>query len=127
MSKILIVEDDPMISEIYEKKFSEAGFEVSLAENGKQALETIKMKSVDVVLSDLIMPEMGGFELVKTLRGGGYDPKIKIVILSNLVDSLENVIKLGANGFLAKSAFTPSEMVAEVKKILDAPEPQAKE
>ena len=120
MSKIVIVEDDPMISEIYQRKFSESGFEVIMAENGKRALEIVKEKGVDIVLSDLIMPEMGGLELIKNLRGGDYDAKIKIIILSNLTDSRDEAIELGANGFLAKSAFTPTEMVAEVKKILDA-------
>jgi len=126
MSKIIIVEDDSMISEIFQRKFSESGFEVFLAENGKQALEIINKEKINVVLSDLIMPEMGGFELTKTLRGGGYDPNIKIIIISNLIDSLENAIELGANGFLTKSAFTPTEMVNEVKKILDAQQPPAK-
>ena len=91
-----------------------------MAENGKRALEIVKEKGVDIVLSDLIMPEMGGLELIKNLRGGDYDAKIKIIILSNLTDSRDEAIELGANGFLAKSAFTPTEMVAEVKKILDA-------
>ena len=122
MSRIVIVEDDPMISEIYNRKFTELGFEVLLAENGKQALETIKLKEVDIVLSDLIMPEMGGLELTKILRGGEYDPKIKIIILSNLFESRDEALKLGANGFLAKASFTPSEIVAEVKKIIDAQE-----
>lgn len=125
MPKIVIVEDDSMISEIYQRKFSESGFEVIMAENGKRALEIVKEKGIDIVLSDLIMPEMGGLELIKNLRGGDYDVKIKIIILSNLTDSRDEAIKLGANGFLAKSAFTPSEMVAEVKKILDALEKKA--
>lgn len=119
MSKIVIVEDDPMISEIYQRKFSESGFEVVMAENGKRALEIVKEKGIDIVLSDLIMPEMGGLELIKNLRGREYDAKIKIIILSNLTDSRDEAVKLGANGFLAKSAFTPTEMVNEVKKILD--------
>lgn len=125
MARIIIVEDDPMISEIYNRKFSESGFEVLLAGSGKQALETIRSEKIDIVLSDLIMPEMDGFELIKTLRGGEYDAKIKIIILSNLVDSREKVLELGANGFLAKSAFTPTEMVNEVKTMLGAENPTA--
>ncbi len=126
MLKIVIVEDDPMISEIFQRKFSESGFEVFLAGDGKQALEVIKTHGINIVLSDLIMPEMGGFELTKTLRSGGYDPNIKIIIISNLIDSLENAIELGANGFLAKSAYTPTEMVGKVKELLGMPaqEPQ---
>jgi len=122
MSKIIIVEDDPMISEIYQKKFSASGFEVFLAENGKVALDIVKKEKVDIVLSDLIMPEMDGFELTKILRSGTYDPNIKIIMLSNLSqeDSRKKVLELGANGFIAKSEFTPAEMVNEVKKIINA-------
>lgn len=122
MSKILIVEDDPMLSEIYQMKLSSSGFEVFLAETGKQALEIIKKEKIDVVLSDLVMPEMDGFKLLKILRSGEYDPNIKIIMLSNLSqdDSRKEVLGLGANGFLAKSDFTPAEMVKEVKRMINA-------
>lgn len=122
MSKIIIVEDDPMISEIYQKKFSDSGFEVFLAENGKIALDIVKKEKVDIVLSDLIMPEIDGFELTKILRSETYDPGIKIIMLSNLSqeDSRKKAIEAGANGFIAKSDFTPAEMVSEVKKIISA-------
>ena len=122
MSKIIIVEDDPMLSEIYQMTFSGAGFEVFLAENGKTALDVIKKENVDVVLSDLIMPEMDGFELIKILRGGEYDPKIKIIITSNLSDedNHKKAIELGANGFIIKSNCTPSQLVEEAKKIIAA-------
>ena len=122
MTKIIVVEDDPMLSEIYQMTFSGAGFEVFLAENGKTALDIIKKENVDVVLSDLIMPEMDGFELIKVLRGGEYDSKIKIIITSNLSDedNHKKAIELGANGFIIKSNFTPSQLVEEAKKIIAA-------
>ena len=111
-----------MLSEIYQMTFSGAGFEVFLAENGKTALDIIKKENVDVVLSDLIMPEMDGFELIKVLRGGEYDSKIKIIITSNLSDedNHKKAIELGANGFIIKSNFTPSQLVEEAKKIIAA-------
>lgn len=120
MAKIIIVEDDPMIAEIYQKKFSEAGFEVFIANSGDQALGLAKTEKADVLMTDLIMPKMDGFQLIEKLRGGEYDLNIRIIVTSNLSqkEDQEKAIKLGANGFLAKSDFTPSNLVKEVERLL---------
>jgi DNA-binding response OmpR family regulator len=120
MSKLILVEDDPMIAEIYQKKFSDAGFEVFLAESGEQALNIAKKETIDVVMTDLIMPKMDGFEVIKNLRSGDYDSNIKIIVSSNLSqkEDRDKALQLGANGFVAKSDFSPSELVAEVKRLL---------
>jgi len=109
-----------MISEIYQKKFSEDGFEVFTAETGEQALVIAKKENIDAVISDLIMPKMDGFEVIKKLRGGDFNPNIKIIISSNLSqkEDREKAIQLGANGFVNKSEFTPTALVAEVKRLL---------
>lgn len=128
MTKIILVEDDPMISEIYQKKFSEDGFEVFTAETGEQALVIAKKENVDAVISDLIMPKMDGFEVIKKLRGGGFNPNIKIIIDSNLSqkEDHEKAMQLGANGFVNKSEFTPTALVAEVKRLLGQYQEQEK-
>ncbi len=118
MTKIIITEDDPMMLEIYQKKFSEAGCDAFMARGGEEALDIIKKEKIKIVLSDLIMPGMDGFELVMTLRGKEYDPQIKIIILSNLFDSKGKIMEMGADGFLAKYEHTPTEVVDEVKKII---------
>lgn len=117
-----------MISEIYQKKFSEDGFEVFTAETGEQALAIAKKENVDAVISDLIMPKMDGFEVIKKLRGGGYNPNIKIIISSNLSqkEDHEKAMQLGANGFVNKSEFTPTALVAEVKRLLGQYQEQEK-
>lgn len=111
-----------MLQEVYKMKFSNSGFEVFVAENGKIALEIAKKEKIDIVLTDSIMPEMDGLELIKNLRGGEYDPKLHIIMLSNLSqkEDRDRVMQLGANGFIAKSDFTPAELVVEVKKIIAA-------
>lgn len=121
MPKIIIVEDDPMISEIYEKKFSDAGFEVATAETGEQALSVAKQGKVDLMLLDLLIPRTDGFEVIKKLRDGNYDPDIKIIVTSNLSqrEDQEKALKLGANGFLAKSEYTPAQLAVEVKRLLN--------
>ena len=122
MQKMLIAEDDPMLQDIYKMKFSNSGFEVFVAENGKVALEIAKKEKIDIVLTDSIMPEMDGVELIRNLRGGEYDPSMKIIMLSNLSqkEDRDNVMQLGATGFIAKTDFTPAQLVIEVNKIIAA-------
>lgn len=122
MANIIIVEDDPMISEIYQKKFSDSGFTVFAADSGDKALEIAKKEKVDAILLDLIMPKMNGFEVVKALREGPeYDKNIKIIIFSNLSqrEDREKAMKLGADGFITKADYTPSALVKEVERLMN--------
>jgi len=121
MTKIIIVEDDPMISEIYQKKFSESDFEVLVADSGEQALELVKKNEVDLILLDLIMPKMDGFEVIKNIRSGNYNQKAKIIVFSNLSqkEDRDKAMKLGADGFIIKSDYTPSALIDEVKRIFN--------
>ena len=120
MLKIAIVDDDPMISDIYQKKFSEQGFEVSVATTGEQILDLAKKQKFDVILLDLLIPRMDGFEVIKNLRNGNYDKKIKIIVSSNLSqkEDQDKAMELGADGFVVKAQFTPSQMVEEIKRII---------
>lgn len=122
MTKIIIVEDDPMISEIYQKKFSEADFEVFTADSGDQALLLAKKEKPDIVLLDLIIPRMNGFEVLEEIKKSGrYDPNIKVVVFSNLSqkEDQDKARNLGADGFISKSDYAPSELVREIKRILN--------
>jgi len=123
MPKIVIVEDDPMIQEIYQKKFSEAGFEVLPANSGQKVLDLAKEQSdIDVILLDLLMPKMNGFEVTEHLRNSeeGYSPNIKIIIFSNLSqkEDRDKALKLGADGFITKAEYTPSDLVKEVQRLM---------
>ena len=124
MTKILIAEDDMMISEIYQKKFSEKGFEVFTAFSGDQVLGIVKKEKVDIILLDLLIPKMDGFQVTEKLRNGEYDPNIKIIISSNLSqkEDRDKVMALGADSFILKSQYTPSEMVEEIKKLINISE-----
>lgn len=121
MQKMIIAEDDPMLQEIYQMTFSGADYEVFMAENGKKALEIAKKEKIDIVLTDSIMPEMDGFELIEVLRGGEYDKNMKVIMLSNLSqpEDRNKAIRLGATGFIAKSDFDPDQLLKEVKKIVN--------
>lgn len=131
MPKIVIVEDDPMIQEIYQKKFSEAGFEVISAVSGQKVLDFAKEQpDIDVVLLDLLMPKMNGFEVTEKLRNPdeGYNPNIKIIIFSNLSqkEDREKAMKAGADGFITKAEYTPSDLVKEVQRLMSQYKEQVK-
>lgn len=121
MPKILLVEDDPMISDIYQRKFSSGGFEVVTAASGKEVLEKALHQSFDLILLDLLLPEMNGMEVLEHLRkDDGYSPDLKIVIFSNLseYEDRNKAVELGANGFIPKTDYTPSQLVDEVRRFL---------
>lgn len=121
MPSILLVEDDLMISEIYKKKLEDAGFDVAVAASGKEVIRSVQGKKFDLVLLDLVLPEMNGMEVLHELKKNGkYDSKMKIVIFSNLNEQEDKnkAFEEGADGFLLKTQFNPLELVKEVKKIL---------
>jgi len=118
MAKIIIVEDDPMISEIYQKKFADSGYEVLMADSGEKAVSLNKTEKIDIMLLDLIMPKMDGFEVLQNVRGGEYNPEMKIFVFSNLSqkEDQDKAMKLGVDGFIIKADYTPSDLVKEISR-----------
>lgn len=121
MPKLLLVEDDVFIAEIYKKKFETAGFEVVNAVSGKQVLKELSENHYDVTLLDLVLPEMGGFDILRELRTApGYPKDARIIVFSNLSgpEERDRAVKLGADGFISKTEYTPSKVVEEVNRYL---------
>ena len=120
MKKVLIVEDDPMLVDIYSKKFEIGGFEVVLAGTGVEAVKKAQETKPDVILLDLVLPEIDGFAALKLIREDKTLDKTKIIISSNLSqeDERQKAEELGANGFITKANFTPQEMVTKVQEVL---------
>lgn len=121
MAKILLVEDDAFIAEIYEKKLGDAGFEVVNAKSGHEALKHLAETPFDLVLLDMVLPELSGMEVLREVRGKPeYDKNLKMVVFSNLSGPEERAAteKAGASGFISKTDFTPSQVVEEVKRYL---------
>lgn len=117
----MLVEDDPMIAEIYMKKFSAAGFEMTNATTGKEVLKLAGENKFDLILLDMVIPELTGLEVLKELKhSGNYVPVPRVVVFSNLneTDTQTEALKLGADGFIGKSEHSPSEIVEEVKRLL---------
>lgn len=122
MPKILLVEDDPFIAEIYQKKLGESGFEVVNAVTGRDALRKIAETQFDLVLLDIVLPELSGMDILHELREKPeYDKNLKVVVFSNLSspEEQEATRKAGATGFISKTDFTPSKVVEEVRRYLN--------
>lgn len=120
--KILVVEDDSFLSEMYLTKLSESGFDVEAAYDGKEALAKIKEFKPDLVLLDIVLPRLDGFEVLRMIKKEDSSKNIPVIILTNLgqKEEVEKGLKLGASGYIIKAHFTPTEVVAKVKKALDS-------
>ena len=120
--KILIVEDDLFIRELYERQLSLEGYEVSTAEDGEIGLNRITESIPDLLLLDIMLPKVSGLDLLRTIKAKEETKNIPVILLTNL--GQDSVIKegfnLGADGYLIKSAYTPDQIIEEVKKFLSA-------
>jgi len=118
--KVAIVEDDQAISQMYRIKFEAEGFTVETAENGKLGLALAESMKPDIILLDLMMPEMNGDEMLEKLRKTTWGKDIKVVILTNMGEQEipENVKKLGVVEVILKADMTPRQVADLVKKQL---------
>jgi two-component system, OmpR family, response regulator ResD len=120
--KVFIIDDDELLLDMYSLKFRESGFDVEIAMSGNQALDKIKSGfNPDVLLLDVVMPGMDGFEFLKKLRSEKLIPGKTVVILSNLGqrEEIEKGMALGIKNYIIKAHHTPSEVVAKIKELLD--------
>jgi two-component system, OmpR family, alkaline phosphatase synthesis response regulator PhoP len=120
MASIAIIEDEAAIANMYKLKFDEAGYKVFLANNGKDGLEICHKENPDIVLMDLMMPEMSGQEAIKALRGTDWGKKLLVVALTNLSQS-EAHLELGSSGFddyAVKAYYTPKQLFEKVEGLL---------
>lgn len=119
--KIMIVDDDDFLVNMYATKFGNNGIAVETFRSGKLFLEKIKAgEKADLILLDIVIPEMDGIEILREIRKGKLCENIPIVMLTNQSDEkdISEAKSLGIAGYIVKSAATPSEVVEEVKKII---------
>ena len=118
---ILLIEDDPFLSSMYSTKFEIEGFNIISANNGENGLEAVSKNKVDVILLDILMPKMNGFEVLENLKKQQKTAKIPVIILTNLnqKDEIDKGLALGADDYLVKAHSMPSEVVNKIKKILN--------
>jgi DNA-binding response OmpR family regulator len=121
MKKILLVEDDPLIIEIYTTKFKENGFQVEVADNGGTAFKKLEEgKDFDLLVLDIVLPHLTGFELLRKIRNKKRLKNLRVLVLSNLGQEMDikRAQSLGVSRYLVKANFTPSEVIEEIKKLL---------
>lgn len=119
-TKIAIVEDDQAISQMYRFKFEAENFSVETAENGKLGLELAEKMKPDIILLDLMMPEMNGDEMLAALRKTDWGKDIKVIILTNMGEQEvpEAVKSLGVAAVILKADMTPRQVAELVKEQL---------
>jgi DNA-binding response OmpR family regulator len=115
--KILIVEDDVFLNELMAKKLIEEGFDVIKAANGEEGLELTRQEKPDLILLDLILPGVDGFEILEKMKDDPEMSSIPVIILSNLGqrEDIERGFDLGADDYLIKAHFTPDEIIERVR------------
>ncbi|MDO8424701.1 MAG: response regulator [bacterium] len=116
--KILLIEDEEILIGLLQKKLAVEGYEVSLARNGEEGLQEMRRSRPDLVLLDIIMPKMGGFEVMEEMQKDKELRRIPIIIISNSGQpvELDRAKKLGARDWLVKTEFNPQEVIEKVKK-----------
>jgi DNA-binding response OmpR family regulator len=119
-TKILLIEDDIFLSSIYGKKFESEGFEMLIALDGEKGLKLALSKKPDLILLDLLLPGIDGFEVLRTLQKNKETQRIPVILLTNLnqKEDIDNGLALGAADYIIKTHFMPSEIVEKVKKFL---------
>ena len=118
--KILVIEDDRFLRELIVRKLTIEGYDVVQAIDGEQGLEKIKSEKPDLVLLDLILPGIDGFEVLSQVKKDESLSHIPIIILSNLGQrsEVEKGLNLGATDYMIKAHFTPDEIVEKIRNIL---------
>ncbi len=124
MKSILLVEDDPFLIDIYTTKLKEAGFSVETAQDGEVALKKLPEKKFDLLILDIVLPQLDGWEILEEIKKQKSKVKnledLKIIVLSNLGQKteVEKGLNLGATKYLIKAHYAPSEIVEEIQQIL---------
>ncbi len=120
MKKILLVEDDPFLIDIYKTKLKETGFKVEVVDSGDQVLPVLKEAKPDLLVLDIVLPHFDGWEIMEKIKADKNLNGLKVVILSNLgqKNEVDKGLKMGAVKYLIKAHYTPTEIVEEIKKII---------
>lgn len=130
MAKILIIEDDPLITKIYTTRLKADGYEVFSADNGEDGIKLAEKELPQIIILDIMMPKIDGFGVLQRLRSLPQIQPVPILIYSNLAQEseMDRAKRTGATEFIVKANISPTEMVSKVKNYLtnQSPTPAAK-
>ncbi len=119
--KILLVEDEELIRELYTRQLTKAGFMVNAVGTGEDGLKALNEQAYDLLLQDVMLPGINGLQVLREFKVKNPNSKMYIILLTNL--GQESVIKegfeLGANAYLIKTSYSPDQIIAEVRNVLE--------
>lgn len=120
MASIIIAEDETILATLMRSQLEGAGHVVRTAANGQMAWELLEAETPDIVLSDLLMPEMSGYELLEKMRSDERFKAIPCLVLSNSgqIDDLNRAFTMGATDVLIKANFNPEQLIGKVETLL---------
>lgn len=118
--KVLLVDDDAFLRDMYATKFTERGDVVTTAGSGQLAIDALRQESFDIVVLDMVMPQMTGIELIKAIKAEFKEQRC--IVLSNQGETFDKkgAEDAGALGYIVKADLVPSEVVEQVHNILEA-------
>lgn len=119
VKKILIVDDDPLIVRMYERKLVKEGFAVTLAPNGEEGLKALEKEIPDLIMLDVLMPKLNGWETLKKIKENPKTAQIPVIVLTSLGDRKEDIQKfkdVGIKEYLVKSGVELKELVEIIRK-----------
>lgn len=118
--KIIIAEDEPVLIEMYKLYFERAGYEVLKADNGRECIDFVKKEKPDIILLDILMPKIDGWEVLRQLKTDPETKLIPILVFSNLgqTQEIQKGLDLGADDYVIKSDMTPKELLEKVEGMI---------
>jgi len=118
MTKIVVVEDDPFLLKVYQSKLIDPAYQVSFANDGQAGWDLIQQIKPNLILLDLIMPKMDGFQILEQLKESGLIKNSKVIVLTNLgqEEDRKRCLELGAVDFVVKSDTPINEILSKIKK-----------
>lgn len=121
--RILLIEDDKMLLDMYAGKFIREGYEIMTAENGSEGLKLAKEQKPDLILLDIILPKLDGFSALKEIRKDETIKNTPVILLTNLGQDqdIQKGKALGADDYFVKANHTPTEVVEKVRTLLSRP------
>lgn len=119
--KVLVVEDETFLVKIYSVKLKKEGFDVSIATDGEEAVKLAAEVKPDLILLDLILPKLNGFEALERMRTNPVNKTTPVLVLSNLgqEEDIKRATALGASDYLVKANFSIQDIVAKIKEVLE--------
>ena len=119
-TSVLIIEDDSYISDMYKIKLESENFEVATAKDGIIGIKMLEKQKPDIILLDVVMPKMDGFDVLKIIKKNIELKEVPVVLLTNLgqKENVEKGFDLGADSYIIKAHFTPSEVIEKIREVL---------